>query len=45
MGGERVAERTLAVFRSSDVTGKATRTHKKKGRQGKGLSYLQDPIG
>jgi hypothetical protein len=26
MGGEHVAERTLAVFRSSDVTGNATRT-------------------
>jgi hypothetical protein len=26
MGCERVAERTLAMFRSSDVTGNATRT-------------------
>jgi hypothetical protein len=26
MGGKRVAERTLAVFRSLDVTGNMTRT-------------------
>jgi hypothetical protein len=26
MGGERVTERTLVVFCSSDVTGNATRT-------------------